>query len=96
MVGLICLRGGQLIVRPWYDSWAAHLNGRAPSGCKERSAKPRTGSMPVVLRKILGHQAPQENRELIPASKEIAFRTANFMPAPAWQELRTIPDLRRL
>jgi hypothetical protein len=96
MVRLICLRGGQLKVRPWYDYWAAYLNGKAPSHCRERRGNPRPGSMPVVVRKILGQQAPQENRELIPASKEIAFRTANFMPAPAWQELRTIPDLRRL
>jgi len=52
--------------------------------------------MPVVLRKILSHRAAQENPKLFFASKEIAYRTANFMPAPAWQEIRTNPDLRRL
>jgi hypothetical protein len=38
----------------------------------------------------------QENPELIFASNEIVYWTANFMPASAWQELGTIPDLRRL
>ncbi len=96
MVRLICPRWAQWMVRPWCDYRAAYLNGKVPFGRKGRRDKPRPGSMPVVLRKILSHRAVRENSELISASKEIAYRTANFMPAPAWQEIRTIPDLRRL
>ena len=84
------------MVRPWCDYRAPYLNGKITSGRKERRGKPRAGSMPVVLRKILSHQAAQENPDLIFASKDIAYWTANFMPVPAWQERCTIPDSRRL
>ncbi len=96
MSRLICPRGAPRIVRPWCDYRVAYFKGKIPSARKERRGKSRTGSMPVVLRKILCHQAPQENLELIPASKKNEFWIANFMPAPAWQEVRIIPDLRRL
>jgi hypothetical protein len=96
MVHLICPRWAHWMVRAWCVHRVACLNEKVPSGRKGRRGKPRTGSMPVVLRRILSHQAPRENLELIFASKETAYGTANFMPAPAWQEIRTIPDLRRL
>ena len=84
------------MVRPWCDYRDAYLSGKVRSGRKERVGNSLPGSMPDVPRKILGRQAPQENPELILASKEIVFWTADFMPAQGWQELHIIPDLRRL
>jgi hypothetical protein len=96
MVRLIGPRWTEWMVRPWCDYRAAYLNGKVSSGRKERRVKPRPGSMSVALRKMLSHRAAQENLELILASKKTAYWTANFMPNPARQELRILPDLRRL